>query len=91
MRSQGGLFGDDMKIIGGLGQRIGNYAKVHKNDGAAAGRFSRAFSEAMRIRRVLRFQWCCLTYPVEPKMVVFEAFLGNSYACSPKAVYERIV
>lgn len=80
-----------MKIIGGLGQRIGNYAKVHKNDRAAAGRFSRAFLEAMRIRRVLRFQWCCLTYPVEPKMVVFEAFLGNSYACSPKALYERML
>lgn len=80
-----------MKIIGGLRQKLGNYAKIHKNDGGASGTFSKAFMGFMKTRRVLRFRLRCLMYPVDPRMVVFEAFLGNSYACSPKAVYERML
>lgn len=80
-----------MKIIGGWRQRIGNYAKIHKNDGAATGRFSKVFLGFLKMRRALRFQWHCLIYPVNPRIVVFEAFLGNSYACSPKAIYERML
>ncbi len=28
--------------------------------------------------------------PIEPKTVVFESYLGSSYACSPKALYEAM-
>lgn len=31
-----------------------------------------------------------LRYPIVPKTVVFESYLGNSYACSPKALYEAM-
>lgn len=31
-----------------------------------------------------------MRYPIEPKTVIFESYLGSSYACSPKALYEAM-
>lgn len=32
----------------------------------------------------------CMPLPIDEKLIVFEAFLGKQYACSPKAIYEAI-
>lgn len=40
--------------------------------------------------RCLIYQGYVLRYPIQKKMVVFESYLGSSYACSPKAMYEAM-
>ncbi len=48
---------------------------------------------AVRIYALIRrgaYIRCVIENPIEPKTVVFEAYLGSSYACSPKAMYEAM-
>lgn len=40
--------------------------------------------------RKMTYRLYVMRYPIEPKTVVFESYLGNSYACSPKALYEAM-
>lgn len=44
-----------------------------------------------KLKRKRYYRRHCLPLPVEDKLVIFEAFLGRSYACSPKAIYEAMV
>lgn len=37
------------------------------------------------------FKKISLKYEADPKLVVFEAFQGRSYSCSPKAIYEHML
>lgn len=43
-------------------------------------------------RQIMRLRYRVLTrrFPIEPRTVVFESFLGNQYACSPKALYQAM-
>lgn len=45
---------------------------------------------AMYIRGTAKYKKV-MTMPVNSKMVIFEAFMGRQYACSPKAIYAQMV
>lgn len=53
--------------------------------------FRRAAKGAITLSRRARYGVRLLGTPVEPSTVVFEAFQGRSYACSPKAIYRAML
>ena len=44
-----------------------------------------------RVRGLSIFKRKCLACPIDPNLVVFEAFKGKQYTCSPKALFEEMV
>ena len=44
-----------------------------------------------RARGLSIFKRKCLACPIDPNLVVFEAFKGKQYTCSPKALFEEMV
>ncbi len=56
---------------------------------------SKAWGRYYRFRDRLRglsiFKRKCLACPIDPNLVVFEAFKGKQYTCSPKALFEEMV
>lgn len=44
-----------------------------------------------RVRGLLIFKWKCMMCPIDPNLIVFEAFKGKQYTCSPKALFEEMV
>ncbi|MBQ3028410.1 MAG: CDP-glycerol glycerophosphotransferase family protein, partial [Lachnospiraceae bacterium] len=44
-----------------------------------------------RVRGLLIFKRKCLLCPIDPNLIVFEAFKGKQYTCNPKAMFEEIV
>ncbi len=44
-----------------------------------------------RVRGLSIFKWKCLQCPIDPNLIVFEAFKGKQYTCSPKALFEEMV
>lgn len=48
-------------------------------------------------RRVLlaagraRYTWQARSVPIEPKTIMFESYMGRSYSCSPRALYEEML
>ncbi len=44
-----------------------------------------------RTRGLSIFKRKCLACPIDPNLVVFEAFKGKQYTCSPKALFEEMV
>jgi CDP-glycerol glycerophosphotransferase len=53
--------------------------------------FRRAAKGAITMWRHARYRLLLLVTPVDPSTVVFEAFQGRSYACSPKALYRAML
>ena len=43
------------------------------------------------IKNKVMYLYYYLFYKVSPKMILFESFYGNSYSCSPKAIYEYML
>ena len=52
--------------------------------------FRNLFNNIQDTRRKLYYKKIYQTIPVDEKLVIFEAFLGKQYACSPKAIYEAM-
>lgn len=46
-------------------------------------------SDRLRGRR--RYAMKCMECPIDPNLIVFEAFQGKHYTCSPKALYEEML
>jgi CDP-glycerol glycerophosphotransferase len=45
----------------------------------------------LSVRRRLNYRKHCRQNPVDPKMIVFEAFVGWKYTCNPRALYEAVL
>ena len=43
------------------------------------------------VKNKIMYSYYYLFYKVSPKMILFESFYGNSYSCSPKAIYEYML
>ena len=43
------------------------------------------------VKNKIIYSYYYLFYKVSPKMILFESFYGNSYSCSPKAIYEYML
>ena len=61
-------------------------ARIQRNK--AWGRYYRFWDRA---RGLSIFKRKCLACPIDPNLVVFEAFKGKQYTCSPKALFEEMV
>jgi len=61
-------------------------ARIQRNK--AWGRYYRFWDRA---RGLSIFKRKCLACPIDPNLVVFEAFKGKQYTCSPKAMFEEMV
>lgn len=48
------------------------------------------FNTIQNTRRKIYFKKVSKYLPIDDKLVIFEAFLGKQYACSPKAIYEAM-
>ncbi|MDD5899609.1 MAG: CDP-glycerol glycerophosphotransferase family protein [Lachnospiraceae bacterium] len=44
-----------------------------------------------RARGLSIFKRKCMACPIDPNLVVFEAFKGKQYTCNPKAIFEEMV
>lgn len=44
-----------------------------------------------RIRGRWNYAKKCMACPIDPNLIVFEAFQGKYYACSPKAIFEEML
>lgn len=53
--------------------------------------FKRVFDHIQRTRRKRYYKKMYKTLEVDDKLIIFEAFLGKQYACSPKAIYEAML
>ena len=47
--------------------------------------------KALAGARTVSYRRLCAANPVDPKVVVFEAYSGRSYACSPRALYQAML
>lgn len=45
----------------------------------------------LSVRRRLNYRKHCRQNPVDPKMIIFEAFVGWKYTCNPRALYEAVL
>jgi len=61
-------------------------ARIQRNK--AWGRYYRFWDRA---RGLSIFKRKCLACPIDPNLIVFEAFKGKQYTCSPKALFEEMV
>lgn len=61
-------------------------ARIQRNK--AWGRYYRFWDRA---RGLSIFKRKCLACPIDPNLVVFEAFKGKQYTCSPKALFEEML
>lgn len=50
-----------------------------------------AFGPIVRLRRGLAYRALCRRSPLDPRMVIFESFVGWKYACNPRALYEQML
>jgi CDP-glycerol glycerophosphotransferase len=46
---------------------------------------------SLRIKRTLNYWKHCRANPVNPKMIIFESFVGWKYSCNPRALYEAVL
>lgn len=53
--------------------------------------FKKLFDTVQMKRRKHYYKKMYRTLNVDDKLVIFEAFLGKQYACSPKAIYEAMI
>ncbi len=44
-----------------------------------------------RLRGRFRYAKKCMACPIDPNLIVFEAFQGKYYSCSPKAMFEEML
>jgi CDP-glycerol glycerophosphotransferase len=49
-----------------------------------------AFADYEKLRKK-KYRKCMEAYTVDDKLAVFESYMGKSYACSPKAIYQYMV
>ena len=49
------------------------------------------YSYLLKQKRKLNYRVKYLNNPIDDKLVVFEAFMGRKYVCSPKAIYEYML
>ena len=47
--------------------------------------------KALASARTVSYRRICAKNPVDPRVVVFEAYSGRSYACSPRALYQAML
>ena len=49
------------------------------------------FRFVLYIKNKITYLYYFLFYKIDDKMIFFESFYGNSYSCSPKAIYEYVL
>ena len=66
--------------------------KARLEDFAKSNVFFRGmFRQILRSSTRLKYMSYQLRYKLDDKTVLFETFGGRSYACSPKAIYEKML
>lgn len=53
--------------------------------------FGPAYRAALRYKRDLQYRALVRRSTLDPSMVVFESFVGRTYSCNPKALYEAML
>ncbi|MCI5677299.1 MAG: CDP-glycerol glycerophosphotransferase family protein [Candidatus Faecisoma sp.] len=51
----------------------------------------KTFRFVLYIKNKITYLYYFLFYKIDDKMIFFESFYGNSYSCSPKAIYEYVL
>ena len=51
----------------------------------------KTFRFVLYIKNKITYLYYFLFYKIDYKMIFFESFYGNSYSCSPKAIYEYVL
>lgn len=46
------------------------------------------YNYLLKEKRKINYRMKYLNNPIDDKLIVFEAFMGRKYVCSPKAIYE---
>lgn len=67
-----------------LKKHIKNYLKKHPKQRLFARRVYGALKEK-------RYVSMAAKVPVDPKMILFEVFMGRQYGCNPRAIYEYMI
>lgn len=67
-----------------LKKHIKNYLKKHPRQRLAARRVYGALKEKRYVSMAARQQ-------IDPKMILFEVFMGRQYGCNPRAIYEYML
>lgn len=49
------------------------------------------FRHSLYLRRIFKYYFYYKTYNTDKQLVIFESYMGRSYACSPKALYEAML
>lgn len=45
----------------------------------------------MKLQKTMIYKYYCHKNKVQSNIIIFEAYLGRQYACSPRAIYEEII
>lgn len=69
----------------------GSIKKLAEHLGKRDESFRGAYRRYLKRRRVAQYSQYCEENPVEPKVIMFESYMGRAYACSPKALYQEML
>ena len=78
-----------MGLFKAIGKRKKEKRKARLEQGSAFWQKYYRFSDRIRGRR--RYRKKCRVCPIDPNLIVFEAFQGKYYTCSPKAMFEEML
>ena len=78
-----------MSFFKKIGKRKKEKRKARLEQGSAFWQKYYRFSDRIRGRR--RYRKKCRFCPIDPNLIVFEAFQGKYYTCSPKAMFEEML
>ena len=78
-----------MGLFKAIEKRKKEKRKARLEQGSAFWQKYYRFSDRIRGRR--RYRKKCRACPIDPNLIVFEAFQGKYYTCSPKAMFEEML
>ena len=53
--------------------------------------FRKIFRRCLLIKNKIKYSMYKRKYAIDDKTILFEAFGGRNYTCSPKAIYEKML